>query len=43
MRVLAIALKDLLQVVRDRKSAIFLVLMPIVFTLFFGFAFGHPA
>jgi ABC-2 type transport system permease protein len=39
MRVLAIALKDLLQVARDRKSAIFLLLMPVVFTLFFGFAF----
>jgi ABC-2 type transport system permease protein len=39
MRVLAIALKDLLQVARDRKSALFLVLMPILFTLFFGFAF----
>ena len=40
MRVLDLALKDLSQIVRDRKSAIFLVVMPIVFTLFFGFAFG---
>jgi ABC-2 type transport system permease protein len=39
MRVLALALKDLTEVVRDRKSAIFLVLMPVIFTLFFGFAF----
>ncbi len=37
MRVIDIAFKDLLQVVRDRKSIIFLVLMPIAFTLFFGF------
>jgi ABC-type Na+ efflux pump permease subunit len=37
MRVIDLALKDLLQVVRDRKSIIFLVLMPIAFTLFFGF------
>lgn len=39
MRVVALALKDLLQVARDRKSVLFLVLMPILFTLFFGFAF----
>lgn len=40
MRILALALKDLMQIIRDRKSAIFLVLMPILFTLFFGFAFA---
>lgn len=39
MRVLEIALKDLMQVMRDRKSLIFLVLMPVAFTLLFGFAF----
>jgi ABC-2 type transport system permease protein len=39
MRVLDLALKDLTQVARDRKSALFLVLMPVLFTLFFGFAF----
>ncbi len=37
MRVIDLALKDLLQVLRDRKSIVFLVLVPIAFTLFFGF------
>jgi len=37
VRVLTIALKDLRQILRDRKSLVFLVAMPIVFTLFFGF------
>jgi ABC-2 type transport system permease protein len=36
MRIIDLALKDLKQIVRDRKSAIFLVLMPVVFTAFFG-------
>jgi ABC-2 type transport system permease protein len=40
MRVIDLALKDLLQIVRDWKSAFFLVVMPILFTLFFGFIFG---
>lgn len=40
MRAIDLALKDLLQLVRDWKSAVFLVAMPIVFTLLFGFAFG---
>jgi ABC-2 type transport system permease protein len=40
MRVVDIALKDITEVVRDRKSALFLILMPVVFTLFFGFAFA---
>jgi ABC-2 type transport system permease protein len=40
MRILDIALKDLLQIVRDWKAAFFLLVMPIVFTLIFGFAFG---
>ena len=39
MRILDIALKDLVQIVRDKKSLLFLVLMPVAFTLFFGFAF----
>src|SRR5512133_1176789 len=39
MRVLYLALKDLTQVARDRKSALFLVLMPVLFTVFFGLAF----
>jgi ABC-2 type transport system permease protein len=40
MRILDIALKDITEVVRDRKSALFLVLMPVLFTLFFGLAFA---
>jgi ABC-2 type transport system permease protein len=40
MRVIDLALKDLLQIVRDWKSALFLLGMPILFTLFFGFIFG---
>jgi ABC-2 type transport system permease protein len=39
MKPFDIALKDLRQVLRDRRSAIFLVLMPLVFTVFMGFAF----
>ena len=37
MRTLTIAFKDLLQIVRDWKSALFLVIMPIAFTTFFAF------
>jgi len=40
MRVIDLALKDLLQVVRDKQSAFFLVVMPILFTFFFGWVFG---
>lgn len=43
MRMIDLALKDLLQIVRDKKSAFFLVIMPILFTLFFGFIFGSGA
>jgi len=43
MRVIDLALKDLLQVVRDRRSAFFLVVMPILFTVFFGTVFGSSA
>jgi ABC-2 type transport system permease protein len=39
MRILTITLKDISQLIRDRKSLLFLVLMPVVFTLFMGFAF----
>ncbi|MBA4385623.1 MAG: hypothetical protein C0410_12870 [Anaerolinea sp.] len=35
-----IALKDLLQIVRDWKSFLFLLIMPIAFTFLFGFAFS---
>jgi len=40
VRVVDLALKDLLQVIRDRKSLLFLAVMPILFTLFFGAIFG---
>jgi len=40
IRILDIALKDLLQLTRHLKTFIFLVFMPIIFTLLFGFAFG---
>jgi ABC-2 type transport system permease protein len=39
MRIIDIALKDLAQIFRDKKSLLFLVAMPIVFTLFFGFVY----
>ncbi len=39
MRILDLALKDLTQILRDKKSLLFLVAMPIVFTLFMGFAY----
>jgi ABC-2 type transport system permease protein len=39
MRILDLALKDIRQVLRDRRSLIFLIIMPIVFTLFMGFAY----
>lgn len=40
MRVLDLAMKDLRELVRDWKTALFLIIMPILFTLLFGFAFG---
>lgn len=40
MRVLDLAFKDIRQILRDKQSAFFLLIMPIVFTLLFGFAFG---
>jgi ABC-2 type transport system permease protein len=40
IRILDIAFKDLLQLSRDFKTFMFLLLMPIVFTFMFGFAFG---
>ena len=39
MRILTLALKDLDQIARDKKSLLFLVVMPIVFTLFMGLAY----
>jgi ABC-type multidrug transport system permease subunit len=40
MRVIDLMLKDLRQIVRDWRAAVFLLGMPIAFTLMFGFAFG---
>ena len=40
MRILDIALKDIKQILSDRKVAIMLVAMPILFTAFFGLLFG---
>ena len=40
IRILDITFKDLLQLVRDFKTFMFLLLMPIIFTLLFGYAFG---
>ncbi len=43
MRILELARKDLSQIVRDWKSGLFLLVMPIVFTVFFGFIFSGSA
>ncbi len=39
MRILDLALKDIYQIFRDKRSLLFMVAMPIVFTLFMGFAY----
>lgn len=40
MRVLDLALKDIRQILRDWKSALFLLVMPVLFTVFFGLVFS---
>jgi ABC-2 type transport system permease protein len=40
IRILDITLKDLMQLLRDFKTFMFLLIMPILFTFLFGFAFG---
>ena len=40
IRILDIAIKDLMQLTRDFKTFMFLLIMPILFTFLFGFAFG---
>jgi len=40
IRILDLAFKDLLQLSRDFKTFMFLLLMPVLFTFLFGFAFG---
>jgi len=39
MRILDLTLKDLLQLLREKRAAIFLLAMPIAFTIFMGMAF----
>jgi ABC-2 type transport system permease protein len=39
MRILDLTLKDLSQIFRDKRTLLFLIAMPIVFTLFMGFAY----
>ena len=40
MRILDLAFKDLSQMFRDKRSSLFLIVMPIMFTFFMGFAYG---
>ncbi len=40
MRILDIAQNDLRQLARDRNTFLFLLIMPVIFTLMFGYAFG---
>jgi hypothetical protein len=40
MKIFDLALKDLYQILRDAQALLFLVAMPIVFTLFMGFAYS---
>jgi ABC-2 type transport system permease protein len=39
MRIIDLALKDLSQIFRDKRALLFLIAMPILFTLFMGFAY----
>jgi ABC-2 type transport system permease protein len=39
MRIIDLAIKDLSQIFRDKRSLLFLVAMPLVFTFFMGFAY----
>ena len=39
MRLFDLAIKDLSQILRDKRSLFFIIAMPIVFTLFMGFAY----
>jgi ABC-2 type transport system permease protein len=40
MRILDLAIKDLRQLARDRKTFLFLLILPVFLTVLFGFAFG---
>jgi len=39
MRMFDLAIKDLSQILRDKRSLLFIIAMPIVFTIFMGFAY----
>ena len=41
MRIFDLALKDLSQIFRDKKSLLFLAAMPVIFTIFMGFAYRN--
>jgi ABC-2 type transport system permease protein len=41
MRIISLILKDLSQILRDKRSFLFMLLMPVVFTGFMGFALGR--
>jgi hypothetical protein len=41
MRIINKTIKDLQQIIRDWKAALFLITMPIGFTLLFGYVFGE--
>ena len=43
MRILDLARKDLFQILQDWKSGLFLLVMPVLFTLFFGFVMGSAS
>src|SRR5512139_1186569 len=43
MRIFDLALKDIQQLVRDKKALLFLVAMPIMFTVFMGIMLSPPA
>jgi ABC-2 type transport system permease protein len=43
MRIIHLAIKDLSQILRDWKSGLFLLIMPLLFTLFFGFVLGSAS
>ncbi|MCE7697916.1 MAG: ABC transporter permease, partial [Methanobacterium paludis] len=38
---MSIAVKDLKEIIRDRRSLFFILLFPMMFMLVFGFAFGN--
>jgi ABC-2 type transport system permease protein len=40
IRIFDLAWKDLLQNLREKQTFVFLLIMPVIFTLLFGFAFG---